>query len=82
MERYAEDSKYKSLKERCTNDVEYESKRKVEQEGGVKLTYVEALAHLSTIEKVESDDVASMYIGVDKLITDLYLGQIQKLSVQ
>ena len=82
MERYTDDIEYKSHEERCTNDVEYESKRKTYQEGGVKLSYVEALAHLSTIKKVESIDVASMYIWVNELIADLHLGQIQELSVQ
>ena len=62
MERYADSIKYKSHEERCTNAVEYESKLKADYEGGVKLSYVEALSHLSTIHKVESIDIASMYI--------------------
>ena len=82
MERYADNIEYESHAEICTNDVKYKSERKADQEGGIKLSYVEALAHLSTLEKVEAIDVTSMYIGVDALIADLDLGQIQELSVQ
>ena len=53
---------YKSQEERCANNVEYKSKRKTDQEGGVKLSYVAPLACLSNIHKVESVDVATMYI--------------------
>ena len=82
MERYTDNIKFESHTERCTNDVKYESERKADQEGKVKLSYVEALSHLSTIKKVESIDVASMYIWVNELIADLHMGQVQELSVQ
>ena len=78
----AYNTEYDSHKEMCTNDVEYKSKQKADQEGRVKLSYLEALAHLSTIGKKKSVDVTNIYIGVDELIADLHLGKIQELSVQ
>ena len=63
-----------SNEERWANDGEYESKQKSDQAGGVKLSYVEALIHLSTIGKVESVEVTSMYIVVDKFIADPHFG--------
>ena len=40
---------YESHEERCAKQIEYESKQKPEQEGGVKLSYLQKLAHISTI---------------------------------
>ena len=82
MERYADNIEYESHAEICTNDVKYKSERKADQEGGIKLSYVEALARLYTFEKVESVEDAKMYVGVQMLIAELHLGQIQELSVQ
>ena len=76
------DTGYKSHEERCANDVGYKSKRKADQEGGVNLSYVEVITHVSTTVHVEPVAVASMYDGVDKLIANPYLGKIQELSVQ
>ena len=64
--------KYKSHKERYENNVESESKQKEDQEGGIKLSYIEALTHLSVIHKVGSVTVASMYTRVDELVADLH----------
>ena len=46
------------------------------------MSYVKPFAHLSTFEKVEPVDIAKLYIGVNTLIAELDLGQIQELSVQ
>ena len=56
----AYDIEYKSHKERCVNNVKYESKRKAEQEGGVKLSYAEKRAHLCTTYKVKAVDIVPM----------------------
>ena len=82
MDRYTNNMEYEFHEERCANEVEYKYERKADQEGGVKLSYVEAIACLSTTGKVESIDVTSTHVGVDKLIANPNLGQIQQLSVQ